>query len=120
VPLPDLLSFKSKHHSQTDNIAPVDFGVTSGPRLALMARMDGVSQIDAGEDGEHVGLEECDQKFERHKHDGHCKREYRADPSDKSDRAEHSDESGEDAQRDVPSEHVGEQPYAVRKRSSEK
>ena len=83
-----------------------------------MARMYGISQIDAGEDREHVRLEERDQKFERDKHDGQRKRKYSAHPADKSDRAKHNDEAGEHAQRNVPGEHVGEQAYAVRKRSS--
>ena len=32
---------------------------------ASMARMNGIVEVDAGEDGEHVGLQERDQQFER-------------------------------------------------------
>jgi hypothetical protein len=31
----------------------------------LMARMKRIVEIDASEDGEHIGLQKCHQKFER-------------------------------------------------------
>src|SRR5215468_1208064 len=82
-----------------------------------MARVNRIVEIDAGEDGEDVGLQERDQQLERRKRDGQAERQDGAEPAEQAGRAEHGHESAEHFQRDVASQHVGEQPHAVRDRS---
>src|SRR5215467_4913200 len=91
------------------------FGKT-GPSVT---RMKGVIEIDAGEDGEDVGLQKGDQEFERGQRDRKGERQHGADPAYESKCAQHSDESGEDLKGDVPGQHVGEQAHAVRERTYE-
>ena len=86
----------------------------------LVSRMNGVVEVDAGEDREHVGLQECDQQFERGQRDGERQRQHTAEPAERAERdAEHGDEAREHLQRDVTSQHVGEQTHAVRDRPQE-
>src|SRR6185312_11597422 len=85
-----------------------------------VSRMKGVVEIDAGQDREHVGLQERDQQFERGQCDGERERQHAADPADGAERdAEHDDEAREHLQRDVASQHGGEQSHAVRDRPQE-
>ena len=44
--------------------------------------MDGVVEVDAGQDGEHVGLQECDQQLERGQRHGQRERQNRTDPAE--------------------------------------
>src|SRR5947208_16345997 len=71
-----------------------------------VSRMNGVVEVDAGEDREHVGLQERDQEFERGERDGQRQRRYAADPADGAERdTEHRDEAREHFQRDVAGQH---------------
>src|SRR5271170_3201424 len=45
----------------------------------LVARMDGIVDINAGEDSEDVGLEERNQQLERGQRDHHAERQYGAE-----------------------------------------
>src|SRR5260370_16691901 len=45
-----------------------------------VSRMNGVVEIDAGEDREHVGLQERDQQFERSQRDGQGQRQHAPRP----------------------------------------
>src|SRR5512138_1809182 len=59
----------------------------------LVSRMNGVVEVDAGEDREHISLQERDQQFERGECDGQRQRRDAADPADRAERdAEHGDE----------------------------
>src|SRR6478672_6916517 len=59
----------------------------------LVSRMNGVVEIDAGEDREHVGLQERDQEFERGERDRQRQRQHAAGPAERAKRnAEHRDE----------------------------
>src|SRR5262245_58656639 len=72
------------------------------PRNRLVSRMNGVVEVDAGKDREHVGLQERDQEFERGERNGQRQRRHAADPANRTQRdAEHGDEAGENLQRDV-------------------
>src|ERR1700738_1607826 len=85
-------------------------------RAGSVARMDSIVDVDAGEDGEDVGLEERDQQLKRGQRDGQSERQYGADPADDAHRSQHGDEACEYFQRDVAGQHVGEQTHAVRNR----
>src|SRR3954471_3993337 len=85
-----------------------------------VARVDRIVEIDAGEDGEHVGLQERDQQLERGERDHHAERQHATDGADDAEaRGEQRNEAGEDLQRDVPGQHVREQTYAVRNRTQQ-
>src|SRR6516162_8484304 len=79
----------------------------------LMARVESFTEIDAREDGKHVGLKHRHQEVERSERHHHDERHSRPQPADDADRAQHGDEAGKHRQRDVAGEHVGEQPNAV-------
>ena len=76
--------------------------------------MDSIVDVDAGEDGEDVGLQERDQQFKRGQRDSQPERQYGASPADDAHRAEHGDEACEHFQRNVACQHIGEQSHAVR------
>src|SRR3954468_12393413 len=79
-----------------------------------VSRMNGVVEIDAGEDREHVGLQERDQQFERRERDRERQRQHAAGPAQRAERdAEHGDEAREYLECDVAGQHVGEQTDAV-------
>src|SRR6476646_4362650 len=78
-----------------------------------MARVKRVVEVDAGKDGEYIGLQEGHKKFERRKSDAESKRQHRAEPADSSEGAKHGDETAEYFERDVAGQHVGEQPHAM-------
>src|SRR5262245_32856480 len=60
-----------------------------------MARVKRIVEIDAGEDGEHVGLQHRHQEFERRERHGHPQWHYGAEPAEKAPGAQHPDETGE-------------------------
>src|SRR5689334_12653163 len=78
--------------------------------------MDGVVQVNAGQDREDIGLQESNQEFERGERDHQRQRQYGADDAADTEGAEHDDEAGENLQRDVTGQHVGEEAHAVRDR----
>src|SRR5215475_2678221 len=83
-----------------------------------MARVNRIVEVDTSEDGEDVGLQECDQRFQRKENDDHCEWEHSADPAeDPEPGAEQDDEAGEYLKRNVSGQHVGEETHAVRDRS---
>src|SRR5262245_34085004 len=82
-----------------------------------MAWMDGIVEIDAGEDGKHVRLQECDQQLQSGERDDQCQWQRGADHADDSGPPEQGDETCEHLQRDVSRQHIGEQTHAVRNRS---
>src|SRR3954451_9911348 len=82
--------------------------------------MNGVVQVDAGQDRKHIGLQERDQNLESVQRDRERQRQHAADPAERAEReAEHGDEAREHLQRDVAGQHVGEQTDAVGDRSQE-
>src|ERR1700722_42337 len=94
--------------------------VGGNPPDRLVSGMNGVVEIDAGEDREHIGLQERDQKLECCERNRERQRQHAAGPAERAERdPEHGDESGEYLQRDVAGQHVGEQTYAVRDRPQE-
>ena len=48
-----------------------------------MSRMNGVVEVDAGQDREHVGLQERDQQFEGVQRDRERQRQHTADPAER-------------------------------------
>src|SRR5215204_7199156 len=83
---------------------------TVGPSVA---RVNCIVEIDAGEDGENIGLQECHKQFKSRKRDGKPERQHRAEPAEDAEPAEHGDEATKYFQRYVTGQHVGEQPHAV-------
>src|SRR3984893_18568775 len=75
-----------------------------GKLLSSGMEMDGVVEIEAGQDREHVGLQEGDQQFQAGEHDDEGKRRPAADD------AQHDDEAAEHLQHGVAGQHVGEAP----------
>src|SRR5262245_59487777 len=58
----------------------------------LVSRMNGVVEVDAGQDRKHIGLQERDQQFEGGERHGERERGDAADPADGAEReAEHGD-----------------------------
>src|SRR5882757_8640581 len=76
--------------------------------------MDSIVEIDAGEDGEDVGLQERDQQFERGQRDGQPERQHGTGHAENAQGAEHGDEAREHFQRDVARQHIGEQSHRMR------
>src|SRR5260370_37827098 len=72
--------------------------------LSSVMQMDGVVQIKAGQDREHVGLQERDQQFQAGEHDDEGKRRPAADD------AQHDHEAAEHLQHGAAGQHVGEDP----------
>src|ERR1700719_4680973 len=89
------------------------FSSSVGKAGPSVARVKGIVEVDAGEDGEHVSLQEGDQEFERGQRDGEGERQRCPDPAQEPEPAQHRDESGEYLERDVPGQHVGKQTHAM-------
>src|SRR5262249_50665733 len=93
--------------------------VVGGKRPSVAAGVEGIIEVDAGEDGEHIGLQKRDQQLERGQR--YCEGEWqgRADPTDDSKSAQHGDEAAEHFEGDMTGQHVGEQAYTMRHRANE-
>src|SRR6187397_3746480 len=100
--------------------APMYFAATGSMRKLLfevgrmvgsVTRMNGVVEVDAGQDREHIGLEERDQQFERGQRHHHRQRQGRAEDTENTQAAQQRDEAREHLERDVAGKHVGEQAY---------
>src|SRR3954452_18419192 len=78
-------------------LAPSSFRVLRcGP---LVARVNRIVEIDAGEDGEAAGMKERDQGLQREQDDDEQERQHAADPADHAEPgAEQDDEAGEHLQ----------------------
>src|SRR5262249_54467522 len=75
--------------------------------LYSVARVKSVSEIDASEDGEHIGLEDRNEQLKCSQYDRH--NEWQRRKNRKQARAKQAyDEAAHDFQRDVAGEHVGE------------
>src|SRR3954469_6216302 len=86
-----------------------------------VARVDRIVEIDAGEDGEHVGLQEGDQQLERGERDHHAERQHATDCTEDAEACgKQRNEAGEDLQGDVAGQHVREETNAVRDRAQQK
>src|SRR6185437_15188831 len=74
--------------------------ITNSSRLSVRAsvtRVNRIVEIDAGENGEDVGLQEGDEGLEREQRHDHGEGKNTADPADGAERAaEQDDEAGED------------------------
>src|SRR4029077_21111543 len=79
----------------------------------LMAGVDGIVEIDAGENGEDIGLQERNQQFERGESDGKAEWHQGSEPAEETERPQHGHEATEHLEGDVAREHVREQPHAV-------
>src|SRR5262245_31092647 len=73
--------------------------------LSSVTHVDRIVQIDAGQDGEHVGLQDGDEDFQAGQR--HDKGERRPSAED----SEHDDEAAEHLQHGMASRHVGEQSH---------
>src|ERR1700709_2829232 len=62
-------------------------GVGGNSPDCLVSGMNGVVEVDAGEDREHIGLQERDQKLERGQCYGEPQRQHAPDPADRPARA---------------------------------
>src|SRR5476651_1464309 len=95
-------------------------GVGGNSPDCLVSGMNGVVEVDAGEDREHIGLQERDQQLKRGQRDGERQRQHAADPADRAERdAKHCDEAREHLQRDMARQHVREKAYRMRNRLQE-
>src|SRR6266851_1937596 len=81
------------------------FSSSVGKTGPSVARVKGIVEVDAGEDGEHVGLQKRDQQLERGQRDRKGERQRGADPAHDSEPAQQGDESGEYLEGDVPGQH---------------
>src|SRR5258708_2046053 len=63
--------------------------LTNGPSVA---RVNRVVEIDAGENGEDVSLQERHQRLQRHQDDDHGERQHAADPAEHAHGAAHQDD----------------------------
>src|SRR5579871_3635321 len=89
-------------------------GVGGNSPDGSVSRMNGVVEIDHGQDRKHIGLYKCDQDFESVERDCQSQRRNAANPADDTERdPEHCDETREHLQRDVARQHVSEQAHAV-------
>src|SRR5579872_5568763 len=79
-----------------------------GGRKTLV-QVNGVVQVDAGEDGVDIGLQHRDQELEQDEAHVEDERQHAED-------AERSDEAGEDEEHGVAGHHVGEEPDRQRAR----
>src|SRR5215472_19232239 len=102
--------------------APMYFAAVGSMSCSLFARRSKrfsvtrvycIVEVDAGENGEHVSLQKCDQEFEGDQHHDHEERQDRAEPAQKAPAGKHDDETGKHLQRDMAGQHVGEQTHAV-------
>src|ERR1700681_1143927 len=75
--------------------------LSSSDVRASVPGVDRIVEIDAGEDGEDVGLQESHQQFKRHQRNRHSERQQRPDPAEEAERAQHGHEAGENLERDV-------------------
>src|ERR1700683_521775 len=100
--------------------APMYFAATGSMRTSLfavasfepsVARVNRIVEIDAGENGEDVGLEERHQKLKRCQQHDHDERQRRTEPAEHAGAGEHNDEAGKDLKRDMARQHVGEQTH---------
>jgi hypothetical protein len=73
-----------------------------------VAEVDGVVQINAGQECKHIGLDDRNQQFERVERDVHRHRQHRDRRPDAAGEAEADDEAGEHLEQDVACRHVGE------------
>src|SRR3954463_9799029 len=89
--------------------APMYFAATGSMRELLfevgrlvgsVTRMNGVVEIDAGEDCEHIGLKEGDQQFERGQRHHQRQRQGRAEHAENAETAEQRDKAREHLERD--------------------
>src|SRR5215471_3110180 len=87
---------------------------------ASVARVDRLTEIDASEDGEDVGLQESNQQFQRREGDREAERHDGAKPTEKAECTQHRHEATEYFESDVTGKHVGEQPYAMGNGSRQK
>src|SRR3979411_528238 len=87
--------------------APMSFAAAGSMEIsfrddrASMPGMDRIVEIDAGEDGEDIGLQESHQQFKGGERDRHAERQDRPDPTDDPERAQHGDEAREHLQGDM-------------------
>src|SRR5437660_10530098 len=85
-----------------------------------VAGVDRIVEIDAGEDGEYVSLQEGDQQLERGKRDHHAEGQHATDRTHNAEAGgEQRNEAGEDLERDVAGQHVREQTHAMRDRAQQ-
>src|SRR3712207_2147378 len=77
---------------------------------SVVAGVDHVVEVDAGQHGEDEGLQEGHHELERGERDDAAQRQCGARPAEHAEGAEADDEAGEDLQYDVAAEHVAEQP----------
>src|SRR2546430_16542098 len=80
----------------------------------LVARMQRIVEVDAGENGEHVGLQHRDQQLQRGERDGERERQDRAERAPPTRRAQQDDETRGYLSRDGAGEHARQQAHAVR------
>src|ERR1700686_2136656 len=80
---------------------------------ASMPGVDRIVEIDAGEDGEDIGLQESHQQFKGRERDHHAERQDRPDPPEYPECAEHGHEPGKHLEGDMAGQDIGEQAQAV-------
>ena len=78
--------------------------------------MDSIVDVDAGEDGEDVGLKEGHQKFERGQRDDHANKQWREEVAGDAKARQQRNEACEHRERDVARQHVGKQTHRMRDR----
>src|SRR6266478_4689306 len=89
------------------------FGEVGEKRPSVAAWVNGIIEIDAGEDGEHVSLQERDQQLKRGQRHRQGQGQGRADPTGDYKPAQHGDERGEHLEGDMTGQHIREQAYAM-------
>ncbi len=80
--------------------------------------MDRVVEIHAGQDGEDIGLNCTDEKFQASEGNGHDQRQRRTKNAEETKLAHNDDEAGEDFERDVTGQDIAEQTHGERNRAA--
>ena len=78
-----------------------------GSKRPSVARVKCIVQIDASENGEHIGLQEGHQKLERIQQYDHDERKRGDEQAEYPGAPQHDDEAGKDLERNVAGEHTG-------------
>src|SRR5919107_3774044 len=102
--------------------APMYFAATGSMRRApvrgwgsssvrSVTGVKGVVEVDAGQDGEDVGLQDRDQEFEGGKRHRHAEGQDGTEPAEGAECPKGGHEPGKNLEGDVPGQHVGEKAH---------
>src|ERR1700688_3173494 len=83
------------YFAATGSMRKLLFEVLRGEDVLSVARVYRIVDIDAGEDGEDIGLQHGDKQLQRGQRDHHRERQRGTEPAEHAGAAQHDDEAGE-------------------------